>query len=130
MRMLESIDDEADAEVTWEDQQRISTFSKFNSRLTELEETMEQKKQEKEALDDLSTELELADEVGPVLYKVGDAFVHIPLNEAQELLEHDQAALDKELDELRGRMDECESTMKELKVVLYSKFGKAINLDL
>ncbi|KAG8864619.1 hypothetical protein FRB96_005123 [Tulasnella sp. 330] len=130
MRMLESIDDEVDAEVTFEDQQRISKFSKFNSRMTELEETLEQKKQEKEVLDDLSTELELADEDDPVLYKVGDAFVHIPLSDAQELLVRDQTALDKELDELRVRMEECENTMKDLKLVLYSKFGKAINLDL
>lgn len=63
-------------------------------------------------------------------YKVGDSFVHIPLSDAQKLLERDQAALDKELDELRVRMEECDNTMKKLKVVLYGKFGKAINLDL
>jgi len=130
MRMLDSQDDEADAEVTWEDQQRISSFSKYNNRLSDLEETLEQKKQEKEALDDLATELELADEDEPVLYKVGDAFVHLPLSEAQELLQGDQEALEKEIESVRERMEKCEVTMKELKVVLYGKFGKAINLDL
>ncbi|KAG8903007.1 hypothetical protein FRB99_003840 [Tulasnella sp. 403] len=129
MRMLDSKDDEADAEVTWEDQQRINTFSKYNTRLSDLEDALEQKKQEKEALDDLSTELELADEDEPVIYKVGDAFVHIPLAEAQQRLEKDQEALENEISELRERIEECETTMKELKVILYGKFGKAINLD-
>ncbi|KAG8978011.1 hypothetical protein FRB90_008597 [Tulasnella sp. 427] len=148
MRMLESKDDENDVEVTWEDQQRINTFSKLNARVGDLEEALELKKvrpwtrpldnpplmisssqEEKDALDDLATELELADEDEPVLYKVGDAFVHIPLSVAQTRLQQDQEGLEKDMSSLRDRIDECETTMKELKVVLYGKFGKAINLD-
>lgn len=60
---------------------------------------------------------------------MGDAFVHISLSAAQKQLEHDQESLDKEIADLRSRIDECETTMKELKVQLYGKFGKAINLD-
>jgi len=116
-------------EVTWEDQERINTFSKLNSRVSDLEESLEIKKQEREALEDLSTELELADEDEPVMYKVGETFVHIPLSEAQERLQQDQEALQKDMSDLKERVDECESTMKELKVILYGKFGKAINLD-
>jgi len=56
------------AEVTWEDQQRINTFSKLNTRMRNLEEKLEELKREKEALDDLAMELELADEDEPVLY--------------------------------------------------------------
>jgi len=129
MRMLESQDDETDVEVTWEDQDRINTFSKLNARLSDLEESLELKKQEREALEDLSTELELGDEDELVLYKVGESFAHIPLSEAQERLQQDQEALQKELDEIQERVEECENTMKELKVLLYGKFGKAINLE-
>lgn len=69
-----------------EDQQRINSFSKLNTRLRGIEEKLEELKvgsafgivvyienplnsiqQEKEALDDLSTELELAYEDEPVL---------------------------------------------------------------
>lgn len=56
--------------------------------------------------------------------------MHLPLGEAQELLQRDQTALEKEIDTLRERMDECGTAMKDLKVMLYGKFGKAINLDL
>lgn len=62
-------------------------------------------------------------------YKVGEAFVHIPLSVAQARLEQDQESLDKEIGTLWNKIEECETTMKELKVVLYGKFGKAINLD-
>lgn len=44
-------------------------------------------------------------------------------------LEKDTAELDSELEGLAGRAEECEREMKELKVVLYAKFGRAINLD-
>ena len=66
-----------------EDQQRINSFSKLNTKLRGLEGKLEELKvreqhhvfdsfrtllqQEKEALDDLAMELELADESGPVM---------------------------------------------------------------
>ncbi|KAG8936967.1 hypothetical protein FRC03_000251 [Tulasnella sp. 419] len=129
MRMLNTRDEETDVEVTWEDQQKINTFSKLNARLSEAEELLKKKKQEKEALDDLSQEIELFDEEEPVLYKVGEAFVHIPVPRAQKMLEAEQKELEKEISDLQDRAEECEKVMKELKVVLYGKFGKAINLD-
>ena len=44
-------------------------------------------------------------------------------------LEKDQTALETELSRLTERAEECETTMKELKGILYAKFGRAINLD-
>lgn len=37
--------------------------------------------------------------------------------------------MDKVISGLQEQIDGCETTMKELKVILYGKFGKAINLD-
>ncbi|KAJ7497640.1 Prefoldin subunit 4 [Mycena latifolia] len=130
LRMLEQ-DDESDdaAEVTWEDQQRINSFSKLNTRVRNLLEKLTELKQEKEALDDLSTELELADEDEPVLYKVGEAFLHMPLSRALARLEKDQSDLDAQVSTLSSSVDQCEKEMKDLKVTLYAKFGRAINLD-
>ena len=54
--------EETDVDVSWEDQQNINSFSKLNLKLDRLEETQTETKREKEYLDDLSTELELADE--------------------------------------------------------------------
>lgn len=102
--------------------------------------------QEKEALDDLATELELADEDQPVLYaylrehfpsclisiksyKVGEAFLHLPHHRAMKRLESDHAQVDGEIAKLSEAVDQCERDMKALKVALYARFGSAINLD-
>ncbi|KAG6874506.1 hypothetical protein C0995_010416 [Termitomyces sp. Mi166 len=118
-----------DAEVTWEDQQRINTFSKLNTRMRTLDEKLQELKQEKEALDDLATELELTDEDELVLYRVGEAFLHMPLFQAQKRLEKDQSNLDARISILSTSTEDCDSQMKALKVQLYAKFGSAINLD-
>lgn len=51
-----------DVEVQWEDQKRINTFSKLNSKLEEYEEQLKALKTEKEYYDDVSMEMELVDE--------------------------------------------------------------------
>ncbi|KAL0956769.1 hypothetical protein HGRIS_002889 [Hohenbuehelia grisea] len=130
MRMLEQDDETNEAEeVTWEDQQRINTFSKLNTRLRSIEDKLQELKQEKEALDDLSTELELADEDEPVLYKIGEAFLHMTHSKALKYLEKQQGEIDGNVSALAASAEDCEKQMKELKVVLYAKFGRAINLD-
>ncbi|KAK0462610.1 Prefoldin subunit 4 [Desarmillaria tabescens] len=130
LRMIPKDDENDDAaEVTWEDQQRINTFSKLNTRMRSIDEKLEELKQEKEALDDLSTELELADEDDPVLYKVGETFLHMPHPRAMKRLERDQAAIDSQVSMLAAKSEACQKEMNELKVVLYAKFGRAINLD-
>ncbi|KAI9062825.1 hypothetical protein FKP32DRAFT_1676746 [Trametes sanguinea] len=119
---------EDSAEVTWEDQQRINSFSKLNTRLRGIEEKIQELK-EKEALDDISMELELADEDEPVMYRIGEAFIHMPHARAVKRLERDLAALNAELEKQTSNAEDCEKQMKELKVILYAKFGRAINLD-
>ncbi|KAG1806110.1 Prefoldin subunit-domain-containing protein [Suillus subaureus] len=130
MRMLAEEEENDDGtEVTWEDQQRINTFSKLNTRLRSIEERLEELKQEKEALDDLSTELELTDEDESVLYKIGESFLHLPQPRAMKRLEKDQAVLSAQVLDLSAGAEQCEKEMKELKVTLYARFGRAINLD-
>ncbi|KAI0775784.1 Prefoldin subunit 4 [Trametes elegans] len=130
MRMLSQEEEHDDsAEVTWEDQQRINSFSKLNTRLRSYEEQIQELKQEKEALDDISMELELADEDQPVMYRIGEAFVHMPHSRAIKRLERDLAALNAELEKHTASAEQCEKEMKALKVTLYAKFGRAINLD-
>lgn len=98
-------------------------------------------------MSDLSVELELADEDEAVMYavafarplsqliipffryKVGETFLHMPLPRALKRLERDQSVLDDQVSALSASADECEQKMKELKVLLYAKFGRAINLD-
>jgi prefoldin subunit 4 len=85
--------------------------------------------QEKEYLDDLSMELELADEDEPVRYKIGDAFVHMPLEKALERISADSEKVQADIDDLKSQMDVVHGQMEELKKALYGKFGKSINLE-
>ncbi|GFZ46754.1 hypothetical protein JCM24511_03974 [Saitozyma sp. JCM 24511] len=116
-------------EVAWEDQQKINTFSKLNTRLSDIQDQLKTKLEEKEYYDDLSIELELADSSVPILYKLGEAFFYLPLRDARRQLKGDTKRYESEIEGLRGRVEECEKGMKELKVMLYAKFGKQINLE-
>ncbi|KAJ2513568.1 hypothetical protein H4217_006264 [Coemansia sp. RSA 1939] len=121
--------DERDTEVTWEDQQRINTFSKLNTRMERLEAEYKRQKIEKEYLDDLSMEIELLDEDLPVPYKIGDAFVMLPLEEAQERVEKEMESIDQHVEDLDSQISDISSQMEDLKKVLYKRFGNSINLE-
>ncbi|KAI7874963.1 Prefoldin subunit 4 [Lichtheimia hyalospora FSU 10163] len=120
---------EADVEVSWADQQRINEFSKLNAKIDDLEERYEKLKQEKEYLDDVSMELELADEDEPIRHKIGDAFVHIPVSEALDRVAKENEQLDLKLEAVKSDMDSVQSKMSDLKKDLYAKFGSSINLE-
>jgi len=62
-------------------------------------------------------------------YKIGDAFFHLPLDDVQQLLGKNTESIDQEIEELENKMDKNKDTMGELKVALYAKFGKSINLE-
>ena len=115
--------------MTWDDQKNINAFSKLSVRLERLEDRFQQKKQEKEYLDDLTTELELADEEELIKYKVGDAFVSISLEETQERLTVEDSRIKQELEDLSGQLEKVTADMAKLKTLLYAKFGKSINLE-
>lgn len=64
-----------------------------------------------------------------VPYKVGDSFFLLPLEEVQELLQGDLDGADEKISEIEEQIDENKGVLDGLKVELYAKFGKAINLD-
>ncbi|EIE88139.1 hypothetical protein RO3G_12850 [Rhizopus delemar RA 99-880] len=100
IRMLnEKEETDGDVEVSWVDQERINEFSKYNAKIDDLEEEYERLKKEKEYLEDVGMELELADEDEPVRYKIGDAFVHMNVTEATERIEKDSEKLGLQIEE-------------------------------
>ncbi|PWN30744.1 Prefoldin, subunit 4 [Jaminaea rosea] len=129
MRMLDEDADSNDVAVSASDQEAINAFSRFNSRISEAEDELKAKKEEKEATDEVVMELELVDEEEQVPYKMGDSFIHILQPQALEFLERDSKRLDTDIEELKKTVDECEEGMEKLKVVLYGKFGNNINLE-
>ena len=102
---------------------------------------------EKEDLDDISNELELADEDekipyatfhiiiawGFILiedrYKIGDGFVHLPLEEVQEMLTTSTSKIEEEVAALEEKLSEIREEQTALKVDLYARFGRSINLE-
>ncbi|KAL0470293.1 Prefoldin subunit domain-containing protein [Neurospora intermedia] len=132
-RMLRKEDEEAagdEIEVRREDQDKINRFSRLHQRELALEEELKNKNKEKEELDDLETELELVeDEEELVQYKIGDSFFHIPLEQAKEMLGIAAAKLIKEIEALDDKLETIRKEMTGLKVELYARFGKTINLE-
>lgn len=115
--------------VSWEDQSAINTFSKLVNRLSVREDTLKTRRQDKEYLEDLEAELELADEDESIPFKVGDAFVDLPLEEVQTRLESEKSTVSEQVDLLETEIDSIRGEMAELKVKLKSKFGDSINLE-
>ncbi|KAF4443276.1 Prefoldin subunit 4 [Fusarium acutatum] len=130
-RMLSKADEEAadEVEVRREDQDKINRFSRLHQREILLEEELSTKTKEKEELDDLSTELELADEDEKIQYKIGDAFFHVSVEQAQEMLEQATEKLEEESTSLEEKLSSIREDMTKLKVELYARFGKQINLE-
>ncbi|PYH45820.1 tubulin-binding prefolding complex subunit GIM3 [Aspergillus saccharolyticus JOP 1030-1] len=118
-----------DNEVRREDQEKINRFSRLHQRETILEEQLKLKQKDKEDLEEISTELELADEDELVPYKIGDSFFHLPLEEAQSLLATSTEQIDAEVSKLEENLGDLREELQQLKVALYARFGRSINLE-
>ena len=64
-----------------------------------------------------------------IRYKVGDAFFMLPLSEVQELLTGDIRKAEEAAKAVEERLEGVKEEMQELKVALYARFGKSINLE-
>ncbi|KAI4201147.1 MAG: hypothetical protein LQ350_003462 [Teloschistes chrysophthalmus] len=132
-RMLSKEDEAAagndEKEVRREDQDKINKFSRLHQRETSLEEELKGKAKDKEDLEEISNELELADEDEKVSYKIGDAFVMLPLAEVQELLSNSSSKIEDSVSVTEDKLRSTREEMESLKVDLYARFGKSINLE-
>ncbi|KAK3717068.1 hypothetical protein LTR37_006123 [Vermiconidia calcicola] len=123
----ESVGDEK--EVRKVDQERINRFSRIHSRHKAVEQELNAKQKEKEDLEEISTELELADEDDKVPYKIGDTFFTLPVPEVQEHLSSSVEKIDTQVSKLEERLGELSEEMSDLKEALYGRFGRSINLE-
>jgi prefoldin subunit 4 len=62
-------------------------------------------------------------------YKIGDSFVSLPVSEIQELLSSSTVTIDEEVTKVEERLSGVREEMEELKVALYARFGRSINLE-
>ncbi|CBX99675.1 hypothetical protein IAQ61_005075 [Plenodomus lingam] len=118
-----------DMEVRREDQEKINRFSSLHQKEEIIEEELRAKIKEKEDLAEISDELELVDEEEKVPYKVGDCFISLPQPQVLELLASSTETIDKEVEELKAKLEGIQEEMGELKKALYGRFGRSINLE-
>lgn len=132
-RMLSREDEAAvgkeDLEVRREDQDKINNFSRLHQREMLLEEDLKSRAKEKEDLEELSNELELADEDEKVPYQIGDTFFSLPLPDVQELLSVSTGKIDEAVSAVESKLSAVRGEMEQLKIQLYARFGKSINLE-
>ena len=62
-------------------------------------------------------------------YKIGDTFVSLPLPEVQEMLTKSTEKIEESVSETEERLGAVREEMQGLKVALYARFGKSINLE-
>lgn len=62
-------------------------------------------------------------------YRLGDSFVKLPLEKAQELLAQSVSTAEEEVNAIDDRIDKIKEEMEELKLALYGRFGRSINLE-
>eukprot|EP01012_Entosiphon_sulcatum_P001260 TRINITY_DN102344_c0_g1_i1.p2 TRINITY_DN102344_c0_g1~~TRINITY_DN102344_c0_g1_i1.p2 ORF type:complete len:128 (+),score=52.90 TRINITY_DN102344_c0_g1_i1:59-442(+) len=119
-------EEETEADVTWEDQQKICAFGRLNTRALAIEEEIKEKKEEIEKIADASNELWIADDVKLVL---GEAFVDMDASQVDTLLTEKKEKAEGDIGNLTAELTEIQTKMKELKGQLYAKFGKSIYLE-
>nr|OQO17010.1 hypothetical protein B0A51_13139 [Rachicladosporium sp. CCFEE 5018] len=116
-------------EVRKEDQDRINRFSRLHNREKALQGELQTKQKDKEDLEEISSELELADEDDKIPYKIGDSFFSLPVSEVQERLSTSVEKINDEVTAVEERLSGVREEMQELKTELYGRFGSSINLE-
>ncbi|KAJ1463183.1 hypothetical protein M885DRAFT_556896 [Pelagophyceae sp. CCMP2097] len=135
----------ADVEVRRADQALINEFGRLNAKLHERRGDVDAVKKTMEELDDAATELAMGDGGGvkcvaaapggdalrtfASLMLGGESFVDVEEDAATEYCEQEQAKLQAELDEHDGVISKIQARQKELKTILYGRFGSNINLE-
>ncbi|KAK4946871.1 hypothetical protein LTR28_007730, partial [Elasticomyces elasticus] len=118
-RMLSKEDEAAagdEIEVRREDQDKINRFSRLHQREKLLQEEL---KKDKEDLEEISGELELADEDEKVpnllmfgSYKMGDCFISLPVPEVHELLSASVEKIDGDFSAVEDKLGEIREEMQ------------------
>jgi len=119
-----------DVEVRREDQLQINEFGRLNAKLHEKREDRAVLKKQIEEFDDASTELALVEEDDAVkLMLGGESFIDVSEDYATEYCEREQRKLEAELEVVEEVISKATERQKDLKALLYARFGTDINLE-
>jgi len=62
-------------------------------------------------------------------YQIGDSFISLPLPEVQEMLSTSTEKIEADVSVLEEKLSGIREEMEGLKVELYARFGRSINLE-
>ena len=122
-----SKEDESSEKILREDHEKINKFARLNNRLGDIKDELASLKKTKDNLDDANSELILAED--GVKFQIGEVFVDMPNDEAEKLLEKAIEENAKSVTALEKDKATIVASMNDLKVQLYAKFGRSINLE-
>ncbi|KNC80539.1 hypothetical protein SARC_07111 [Sphaeroforma arctica JP610] len=122
--------EQAEVEVTWEDQRMINTFSRLTSNMSDLEKDLEVKTRQKKNLEDAESDLMMImDDEELVPFRIGDVYIEVSQSDATERLEYIQMQLNEDTEAVEEKMTSIRKELTKLKTQLYGKFGNNINLE-
>eukprot|EP00730_Choanoeca_flexa_P017530 TRINITY_DN8457_c0_g1_i1.p1 TRINITY_DN8457_c0_g1~~TRINITY_DN8457_c0_g1_i1.p1 ORF type:complete len:132 (+),score=40.69 TRINITY_DN8457_c0_g1_i1:263-658(+) len=127
-KRIVSREDESDAEILKEDQDKINEFARLHAQSDEIEEAVKSAEKRLQDCDDAGDEIMMQDD-DTVMYSVGDCFMLIDNEDAEETIEEAKVLLKEDADKLRAKYTAVQERMSELRAVLYAKFGKSIRLE-
>ncbi|KAF5835394.1 Prefoldin beta-like protein [Dunaliella salina] len=115
-------------QVTRQDQDNINEFNKLNARMHDVNVKVKALKKKLEDLEDAGNELMLCDDES-IRYVTGECFVHMEKEAAEERLQKLGDTVKEDVSAQEAQVEDIQAKMKELKTVLYGKFGNSINLE-
>jgi len=119
-----------DVSITFEDQQKINKFARFNAKLEDIKEELKVKQNDMTSLEEACDELALMDESdGKVPYLIGEVFICQNVDFTLQRLEEAKLAKTAEKEKLEAQAEAIKNQMNELKAHLYGKFSTHINLE-
>mmetsp|Transcript_24648 Transcript_24648/g.54777 ORF Transcript_24648/g.54777 Transcript_24648/m.54777 type:complete len:130 (-) Transcript_24648:186-575(-) len=117
-----------EVDVRFVDQEKINEFGRLNNRLLEIRADVVQFKQDAEKMDDATAELMMSAD-GKVMLLIGETFVEVTDDYANEYCEKKQEALTQRVARYGAEEGEITKRQEALKKELYGRFGDSINLE-
>jgi len=121
--------DSKEVQVLWEDQARINEFGRLNTRLQEILDEVEKKKNDVANLGDVTQDIEVLLDDDACKVRVGEVFVTVSNEEAEEFAQEELKEREEQVTVLNTEKEGLEKQMRALKALLYAKFGNQINLE-
>ncbi|CAH0478377.1 unnamed protein product [Peronospora belbahrii] len=121
--------EEVEVDVRKEDQLRINEFGRNNALLHEIRDQKKTLKDKLDTLEDANTDLMMSEGGDTIQLFIGESFIEVSEDSAQEYIEKRVEEVNTELKKLHVEELKLEDRQAALKKLLYSRFGQSINLE-